>query len=229
MLLGVVAEEHFERVAGDALAMEFRLEDQRRGRTDTDYHLADANGRPICRLNVKCHGTLFRESRQYVGLEPEDCFALATYKINAALRRQEEERVPYVFVVISVPGAPRVLVEEFVSEDLAWVAAIGGRRTEEAIAQSLSRTSTVSSVRKQVEESEFRVISARRAYRLLQQHLFERVHALRLRSFGRLFRDAEINMHLSLSNEMVPFAELLGILKGTGVQGLAVRLERGEI
>jgi hypothetical protein len=35
-------------------------------------------------------------------LEPHDCFALATYKIRNALRRQTEEALPYVFVVESV-------------------------------------------------------------------------------------------------------------------------------
>ena len=69
----------------------------------------------------------------------------------------------------------------------------------------------------------------RSAYNLMRDHLFERVHALRLRAFNRTFRGAEINMHLSLSAEMVSFADFINLLIGTGVQGLAVRLERGEV
>lgn len=101
--------------------------------------------------NIKFHGTLFRESQEYVNLAPADCFALATYKIHGALRRQDQEFSPYVFLVISVP------------------------------------------------------------------------------EFNRTFRGAEINMHLSLSSEMMAFSDFLQILAETGVQGISVRLERGEI
>jgi hypothetical protein len=51
--------------------------------------------------------------------------------------------------------------------------------------------------------------AARRASTLLRDPLFERVHALRLRDFDRLFRGAEINMHLSLSTEMIEYSDLL--------------------
>lgn len=102
MLLGALAEEHFEGLAAQVLGeKDARIEDDRVGRTDTDYRLLDSERRPICRFNVKFHGTLFRESKEYVGLETTDCFALATYKIHGALRRQEEERLPYVFLIIS--------------------------------------------------------------------------------------------------------------------------------
>jgi len=230
IFLGTLAERRFESVAAQLLTdQSYRIKDDRGRRSDTDYQLVDAGGLAVCRLNVKYHGTLFRESKEYVGLEPVDCFALATYKINGALRRQEDERLPYVFLIISVPEIPRRAIEQSISDDLVWLASVSDRATEEAIVKTLVDQPWAQPVKAQIVNSEFRVLSARKAYNLMRDKLFERVHALRLRAFNRTFRGAEINMHLSFSQEMVSFAELIGLLAATGVQGLAVRLERGEI
>jgi len=230
MFLGSLAEEHFESLAHDALGQQgFHITDDRVGRTDTDYRLLDSNEHPVCRFNIKFHGTLFRESREYVRLDPKDCFALATYKIHGALRRQDQEFLPYVFLIISVPEFPRKVIEESISDDLAWLSALSGRSTEEQIVTVLAKEPWAEDIRVQIRSAEFRVISARRADQLLKERLFERVHALRLRGFNRTFRGAEINMHLSLSKEMMAFSEFLQVLARTGVQGLSVRLERGEI
>lgn len=164
-----------------------------------------------------------------MGLEPADCFALATYKIHAALRRQDQERLPYVFLIISVPTSPRSVIEREIADDFCWLAAVSNRATEERIVKRIIAMPWCDQVREQVQGGEFRVISARRAANLLRERLFERVHALRLRGFNRTFRAAEINMHLSFSTEMIPFSQFLEILAQTGVQGLSVRLERGEI
>jgi hypothetical protein len=47
---------------------------------------------------------------------------------------------------------------------------------------------------------QFRIISAAKATRLLHSKLFDRVHALSLKGFTRKFRNAEVDMHLSLRN-----------------------------
>ena len=230
MVLGQLAEEHFEALSTDVLGTQgFRVEDQRVGRTDTDYRLLDPESRAICRLNIKFHGTLFKQAMDYVGLEPADCFALATYKIHGALQRQQEERLPFVFLIISVPDFPRDLIEHNVSEDWAWLASLSGRVVEEAIAMRLTREPWAATVRNKIQEAEFRVISARRAYSLLRSLLFERVHALRLRGFNQLFRGAEINMHLSLSSEMIGYPDFLRMLAERGALEMALRLDRGEL
>jgi hypothetical protein len=230
MLQGELAEQHFETVSTDLLgAQGFRIEDQRRKRSDTDFRLVDPEGRGICRLNIKFHGTLFAQAAEYVGLEPRDCFALATYKIHGALQRQQSERLPYVFLIISVPDFPRDLIEENIGDDWAWLASLSGRDVEEAIANRLAQEPWAQIVRLKVGQSEFRVISARRANTLLRELLFDRVHALRLRGFNRTFRGAEINMHLSLSREMIAYPEFLKLLAGRGPLEVAVRLDRREI
>ena len=230
MTLGVIGEQHFENQATEALGGHgFDVEDDRVGRTDTDYRVVDQAARPVLRINIKFHGTLFREAQEYVGLDPNDCFALATYKIHGALRRQDNERLPYVFLIISVPALPREAIEQEVSDDLAWLASISNRRTEEAVALRLAGEPWAGAVRQDVSDGEFRVISARRASNLMREHLFDRVHALRLRGFNRVFRGAEINMHLSLSTEMIAFKSFLDVLATRGERELTVRLDRGEI
>ena len=51
-----------------------QLVDQRGSRTDTDYRLLNGNSRPLYRINIKFHGTLFRQAVDLVGLQPEKLF-----------------------------------------------------------------------------------------------------------------------------------------------------------
>lgn len=230
MALGLAAETHFEASASQLLnSIGFKISDERPGATDTDYFLLDEDERPFCRINVKYHGSLFRQSMEYVGLPSEDCFPLATYKIQGALQRQSSEAVPYVFLVATVPGSPRSFVEKHISDDRAWLAAVSGRIVEEALAKSLLGQVWFRSVQDEVSKAVFRVISASRAHKLLHEKLFDRVFALRVRAFNWTFRGAEIDMHLSLSQEMVGFGEFVSLIQDRGVREVAIRLDRGEI
>ena len=132
-------------------------------------------------------------------------------------------------MIISVPDFPRDLIEQNVSEDWVWLASLSGRAVEESIANRLTFEAWAAVIRSRIETSEFRVLSARRAYNLLGSLLFERVHALRLRGFNQLFRGAEINMHLSLSKEMIAYPLFLKVLADRGALEMALRLDRGEI
>ena len=230
MLVGTVAEEHFETVSKQVIGDQgYSIQDERVGRTDTDYRLIAADGHAICRFNIKFHGTAFLKAREWVQLDPKDCFALATYKIDAALKKQDAEHLPFVFLIISVLDVPRSVVQESISDEWAWLAALSDRATEEAIVARIGREPWVEPIRDYVRAAQFRVISARRAYQLMRDRLFERVHALKIRNFNRVFRNAEIDMHLSLSGEMVGFNDFLRLLADRGPLELAVRWDRGEI
>ncbi|MGH7540327.1 MAG: hypothetical protein ACRELC_04960 [Gemmatimonadota bacterium] len=103
LLVGRAAERAFEDAFREEMeSEELDLRDLRGSRTDTDYRLYNGQGRPIYRINIKFHGALFKRAPGIVGLEPEDCFALATYKIHGALGKQEEEGLPYIFAVVGV-------------------------------------------------------------------------------------------------------------------------------
>lgn len=234
MLLGALAERRFEelndQITGGGI---IGIEDHRPSRTDTDYRLLNGQGNPICRLNIKFHGTLFRESRRFVGLEPEDCFALATYKINNGLKRQDEERLPYVFLILSVPELNAAEVGGLIPEDYVWALAVlqGKRAVEEAIVDRLRASDFRELFRpifEKMPEGQFRVISAKKAYKLLSEKLFERVHALTLRGFTRRFRNAEVDMHFSLSEDLTPLRTFLELLISQSPQRFAVSLYIGD-
>jgi len=230
MMLGFLAEAHFEGSAQHLLhSGGFSISDDRAASTDTDYRLLDAENRTVCRLNIKFHGTLFRAAKEYVGLEPEDCFALATYKISTALQRQQIEAVPYVFLVVTVPSLPRSYIEGHITEDAVWLASVSSRAIEETIARQLLTEPWAEGLKAQIERAQFRVISASRAHRLLHEKLFERVFALRVKAFNWTFRGAEIDMHLSLNSEMILFSEFGDNITQRGVREVAIRLDRGEI
>jgi len=234
MLLAELAERRFETVIQEVTGPGvLRTEDHRPSRTDTDYRLLNGNNEPICRFNIKFHGSLFREARRFVNLDPEDCFALATYKINNALRRQAVEKLPYIFLVLSVPDLNASEVEQLVPDDLVWtVAVLGGKMAvEEAIVSHLldiHHLPRFQPILEKMPAGQFRVISAAKAEKLLRDKLFERVHALSLKGFTRKFRNAEVDMHLSLSQELTPVQVFLEVLVKDSHQRFAVRLYTGE-
>jgi hypothetical protein len=234
MVLGLLAERRFEELSNEITGTgTLRIEDHRLSRTDTDYRLLNGQSNPICRLNIKFHGTLFRESQRFVGLAPEDCFALATYKINNALKRQKAERLPYVFLVLSVRDVSAADVARVVSDDYVWaLSALEGRMAiEEAIVKRLLVPDDLGRFRPildRMPEGQFRIISAQKAYNILKEPLFERVHALSLKGFTRRFSRAEVDMHLSLSQELTPVRTFLELLVRESPQKFAVRLYIGD-
>lgn len=241
MLLGDLAEREFERLYKRTLGADelLQLQDARRARTETDYHVINGDAKPVFRLNIKFHGTLFGRARADVDLEPQDCFALGTYKIYQGITKQVEERRPYVFVVVSVPGLtadvagaaiPDALVHltSFVSESTMS----GKRDLEDAIVRHLIEHRQSEPVQRSVdgfahriEQAEWRVISARKADKLLRELLFKRVFAVRQRTSPR----TQVNMHFSLSSDLTPFAEFARLRKERGLHGLAVILEAADI
>lgn len=234
MLLGALAERRFEEIMEEiAGAGVLSIEDHRPSRSDTDYRLLNGGRNPICRLNIKCHGTLFRDAPRYVGLQPEDCFALATYKINNALKRQRVDQLPYVFVVLSVPDLRIDEVGALVPDEYVWALAVlrGKRVVEEGMVEQLRSEryrEGFERVFERMPEGQFRVISAAKAYQLLKDKLFERVHALTLKGFTQRFRKAEVDMHFSLSQDLTPVRTFLELLKRHSPQRFAVTLYSGE-
>jgi hypothetical protein len=182
---------------------------------------------------------LFENAKAMVNLEPEDCFALATYKVWQGIQKQQTEVLPYVFAIVSVPGLAAEGVGAIVPEDLvhfaafAYAAASAGKRdVEDAIIRHLiqdeqpaSIAAPVSTFATSIEKAPWRVISARKADKLLRELLFERVYAVRQRSFAQ----TQVNMHFSLSQDLTALDEFLRFWRERGPQGLASMLERGIV
>jgi hypothetical protein len=245
LLLGEVAERAFESIYRETMgASELLLEDDRSSRNDTDYRVLNGQRRPVFRINIKFYGTLFRNARDLVGLEPEDCFALATYKIHQGLLKHDNERLPYVFVIVGVPGLTGASVGAAMPEDLGHLVSLvhaasglsGKRAIEERVVAHLLDVEArepfrteLARLREEIHAADWYILSARRADALLREKLFERVYAVRVRAFARNYRNAELDMHFSLGRDLTPLKTFLESARERGLHGLAVDLERGVV
>jgi hypothetical protein len=239
LLLGRCAEMAFESIYRAELhTEEFELRDVREGRSDTDYRILNGRGRPVYRINIKFHGSLFRQAKDVVGLDPDDCFALATYKIHAALQKQHHDGLPYFFAIVGVPdltggnvgsSIPSLLVETVALIDQSPKGR-AKREFEDAVVEHLVQTDepVFRETFPRIAEAQWYVLSARRADRLLRSLLFERVFALRVRNFARAYRGAEVDMHFSLSKDLAPLRRFLTTLREDGPQKVTTLLERGD-
>jgi hypothetical protein len=246
LLLGELAERAFVRIYRETMGTdELILEDAREARNETDYRVLNGQRRQVFRINIKFYGTLFRNAREIVGLAPEDCFALATYKIYQGLQKHESERLPYVFVIVGVPGLTGASVGAVVPEDLAQLVSLvyaakkrvpGKRAIEERVVANLIDSEQPEPFRteltrfvEEIEGAEWYALSARRAARLLREKLFDRVYAVRVRGFAQNYGKAEVDMHFSLSQDLTPLKVFLANARERGLHGLSVDLESGEI
>ena len=239
LLLGRCAEIAFERIYKSEMhSEEFELRDLREGRTDTDYRLHNGRGRPIYRVNIKFHGSRFRRAPEMVGLDPADCFALATYKIASAMEKQSQEGLPYFFAIVGVPNLTGESVGRDIPPSLIETVALidqapkgkSKRDIEDAVVQSLvaSDHAVFRETLEQILTVDWYVLSARRADKLLRELLFDRVFALRTRGFARVFGRAEIDMHFSLSKDLIPLKQFLATLREGGPQRVTTLMERGD-
>lgn len=237
LVLGKAAEIAFEEICRAGIdPTKFTLKDMRQGRTNTDYRLFDGS-HALFRLNVKFFGSVFRRGVEMVHLAPSDCFPLATYKIHAALQEQEKEHLPYVFAVVGVPDLNAKAIADAIPEQdvmptaLLSASAVVPRKRDfeddfvDRIVQAKSPAFTRAYSR--IREAEWYVLSARRADRLLHQMLYERVYALRVPGFTHQFGGAEVDMHFSLSGDLVTLQEVLRVLREEGPGKVTTMLERG--
>lgn len=172
-----------------------------------------------------------------MNLEPEDCFALATYKIHGALQKQEADELPYIFVIVGVPNLTAESIGASVSDELLEFTArvtvaerIPKKRDiEDCIVSRLENENNPAFVttRERIRAANWYVLGARKADRLLHDKLFERVFALRTRNYSRQFK-GELDMHFSLSQDLTPLTTYLGMLRDSGYPRVTTLLERGD-
>ena len=172
-----------------------------------------------------------------VRLSPSDCFPLATYKILAALQEQEKEHLPYVFAIVGVADLNATAVAAAIPEQeilpLAWLfsspVVTRKRDFEDWLVDRIvaARSPAFVTAYRRIKETTWYVLSARRANDLMHKLLFERVYALRVPGFTRQFGGAEVDMHFSLSQDMVTLQEFLEMLRRDGQGRVTTMLERG--
>lgn len=241
VLIGRAAEMAFEAIYKEELGAdaEFKLQDQREDRNDTDYRVLNGKGRRLYRINIKFFGSTFRRGPEMVGLEPEDCFPLATYKIHGALLKQDEEHLPYMFIVVTVPSLTAASIEPMIADRDAEILGFihksenisGKKGIEDRVIDQIvvARSPAFVTLYDKIKEAEWYVISARKADKLLKEMLFKRVFALRIPGFTRQFGRAELDMHFSLKEDLIGLRDFLDKLRDEGLTKMASYLERGTI
>ena len=80
-----------------------------------------------------------------------------------------------------------------------------------------------------IRHAKWYVLSARRANQLLREKLFDRVYAVRVPGFARLFGKAELDMHFSLKEDLRDLHGFLMELREGGLQRASSMLERGAV
>lgn len=173
-----------------------------------------------------------------VGLDPGDCFALATYKIHSAIEKQKQEGLPYFFAIVGVPNLTGESVGHDIPAHLIETVALvdqapkgkSKRDLEDAVVASLVKRghAVFQKTLEQILSAGWYVLSARRADKLLRELLFDRVFALRTRGFARAFGRAELDMHFSLSKDLIPLKQFLATLRESGPQRVTTLMERGD-
>jgi hypothetical protein len=241
LLIGRAAEMAFEDIYRQGVGpdKEFKLIDLREGRSDTDYRVLNGRDRPIYRVNIKFFGSTFRRAEEMVGLQPEDCFPLATYKIFGALQKQEREHLPYIFAIVGVPALTAVSIQDQLPQDFVQIVAlisrsdkVGGKRNfEDKVVELIvaQQSPAFQAVYDRIRQANWYVLSARKADTLLRQLLFDRVFAMKVRGFAQQFRSAELDMHFSLKDDLVKLTDFLRILNEEGQTKMASLLERGTL
>lgn len=237
MIVGRAAETVFldlfrETFKGEELDIENVSEEG----SDTDIYLVNGKRRRLYRINIKFFGSVFRKAEETVGLAPDDCFALATYKIKSGIAKQISEGKPYFFAIVGVPGLTADVAGGQFPEEILDVAAIvlssrapQRRKFEDSIIDCAAarRLAGFRDCYDRIHKAPWYVLSAERANRLLREMLFDRVPALSVRNFTRMFQGAEVDMHFSLSRDLTPLPMFFDQLATEGREHVTTLLSKG--
>jgi hypothetical protein len=222
---------------------EFSFEDESAAGTETDLVVMDSKKRPAFRINIKAHGTFFREAKKMVGLEPDDAYALATYKIFDANKKSREEGLPFLFAVVSSEKlAATTFVDRLPKEVLSLADALTlykglkGLRTLEALLVDYmidpkgpyGGAPLIVDLRTAIAAATWRMVSAVRAEYLFQTMMRERVPSVAKR-VNMSGNQSQPNMHLSLSKDMIALDDFLDLLRDRGLQYVATKIAYHDI
>lgn len=202
------------------------------GHTLVDFNIIE--GDRVLPINVKNAGTRFENAAQLVGLDPDDCIPIPAYKAYDAI-----EKVPNLLYAISIDYSlidkikgqllPRFSYEETKVWNL--LNRFGGARIRDAEDKFV-----YSMVNKHWEEfskhvslPEFRIISARKAVRILQT-MPKRTPGIGLRAWGT-GASAEVNVHISVGTETKSWSEIDSRINHKGLEDIieAVNRKKTEV
>ncbi len=220
MLVGTIAERAFRDDHLPDLEPEFEVVDYVEAGENRDYAVRrDGLELPI---NVKTASTLFRKAKTVVGLDPEDCVPISAYKAIGA-----SERVPDLVYVDLVDFTLREKVDAFMANLegdfgigyhlFSWYGGKGTKKAQDRFATALFNEHGDALKALAPDATNFRVISAQRVLAILRENP-RRVPGLGVRAAGTGGFNAEVNVHVSVENEMVPWEDIADTLRANGIQ-----------
>jgi len=202
------------------------------GHTLVDFAILE-NGLELP-INVKNAGTRFENAAQLVGLDPNDCIPIPAYKAYDAV-----EKEPNLLYAISIDYTlirkiESHLLTQFTREEAdVWhlLNSFSGvliRDAEDKFIYSMVNKYW-DAFSEQVALPLFRVISARKAIRILQK-LPKRTPGIGLRAWGT-GASAEVNVHISVTDETKRWDEIYSRISRNGVTDIieAVNRKRTEL
>jgi len=246
LYLARLAEDLFEEIFADSLAdLGMTCEDRRQDYTETDFAIVD-RGEEICHVNVKAHSSKFQNALSFVGLQPEDTFPLAVYKILLGYKTSKQIQIPHIFAVSILWGVVDEALSLIEPNDVGLIdlvfrtrVAQGKRKAEDRVVDYVvSRLKAegkwVTLVGLLKKKGMHRVISAKKAQSLFLELFDKRCIGLSLAGFGSRFKGkkgvpAEVNMHFSISQEMKPLEEFLQTLKRGHAEGIKQAIEQEQL
>ena len=189
------------------------------GFTVVDYHEQGENrdfglqrGGLELPINVKTASSVFRITQEAVGLDPQDCIPIGSYKAVGA-----SEKVPTLVYVDLVDFTFRQRVDNYMDTlegDLAigwhllsWYGGKGSYKAQDRYIQTLFERRGAELKALAPPATGFRVISARRVLAVLRKDL-RRVPGLGIKAAGTGSFNAEVNIHVSVRDETRPWDDV---------------------
>jgi len=180
-------------------------------------------------VNVKNAGTRFENAAGLVGLDPDDCIPIPAYKAYDAIEKEPNLIYSICIDYTLTSKIERALLTRFSSEEAA-VWEILSRYAGPLIRDAEDRF-VYSMVNRHWEDFSqhvampvFRIISARRAIRILQK-LPKRTPGIGLRAWGT-GASAEVNVHISVADETRPWGEIHSRIVSRGVTEIIEAVNR---
>lgn len=183
-------------------------------------------------INVKTASTLFRKAQTVVGLAPEDCIPISAYKAIGSC-----ERVPDLVYVDLVDFTLREKVDAFMDdlagspevlwELLSWYGGAGAHRAQDEYMAALFDTYARRLMAFVPSAAAYRVISAQRVLAIMR-NIPRRCPGLGVRAAGTGGFNAEVNIHISVASETVPWDKVAGIMLNDGIEPVLQEIRNSE-
>ncbi len=180
-------------------------------------------------VNVKNAGTRFENAASLVGLDPDDCIPIPAYKAHDAIEKEPNLIYAICIDYTLISKIERGLLTRFSAEEASvWriLSKYAGpliRDAEDSFVYSMVNRHW-EEFSQHVSIPVFRIISARKAIRILQQQP-KRTPGIGLRAWGT-GASAEVNVHISVADETKQWDEIHSRIVDNGVMNIIEAVNR---